>query len=78
MMIGLPAVPPIGELRKAPIRGPLIVGTPDDALNFLEMFRGSGLKQIPFDFHHPGQPASVVRRSMELFAEQVLPVLKTF
>ena len=49
MMIGLPTVPPIGELR-----------------------------QIPFDFHHPGQSTAVVRRSMELFAERVLPVLKTF
>jgi len=78
MMIGLPTVPPLGELRTAPLRGPLIVGTPEDALAFLEMFRGSGLRQIPFDFHHPGLSTTVVRQSMELFAEKVLPVLKTF
>jgi alkanesulfonate monooxygenase SsuD/methylene tetrahydromethanopterin reductase-like flavin-dependent oxidoreductase (luciferase family) len=56
----------------------MIIGTPDDVLAYLERFRDSGLQQIPFDFHHPGQPTGEIRRSMELFAEKVMPVLRTF
>jgi alkanesulfonate monooxygenase SsuD/methylene tetrahydromethanopterin reductase-like flavin-dependent oxidoreductase (luciferase family) len=77
MMIGLPTLPPVGELRHADTRG-MLIGTPDDALAFLEQYRQSGLSQIPFDFHHPGQPTGQIRQSMELFAEKVMPVLRTF
>jgi alkanesulfonate monooxygenase SsuD/methylene tetrahydromethanopterin reductase-like flavin-dependent oxidoreductase (luciferase family) len=78
MMLGLPTLPPVGELRHADVRGSMIIGTPDDVLAYLERFRDSGLQQIPFDFHHPGQPTGEIRRSMELFAEKVMPVLRTF
>jgi alkanesulfonate monooxygenase SsuD/methylene tetrahydromethanopterin reductase-like flavin-dependent oxidoreductase (luciferase family) len=79
----IPPTPPIGKLRHntslpGPFAHSMIVGTPNDALEVLERYRGSGVTQIALDFHHPGQPTEQVRRSMELFTENVMPALRTF
>lgn len=84
MMFGLPSLPPVGELRNAPsaygsFTGvSYIVGTPEDALASLSMYSEAGLDQLAFHFHLPGLPTGDVRRSMELFTDQVMPALRDY
>ena len=78
----LGALPPVGEFRRVPQIGhggaPFAVGTPDDALRALEMFRGRQLTHLSLNLHQPGQDSASVRRSMRLFAREVMPALKAW
>jgi alkanesulfonate monooxygenase SsuD/methylene tetrahydromethanopterin reductase-like flavin-dependent oxidoreductase (luciferase family) len=69
---------PAEQMRYDPnIRAP--VGTPDDVLRMLEpQLKNSRVTHYGFGFRHVGQSTEVVRRSMDLFAKEVLPVLKTW
>jgi alkanesulfonate monooxygenase SsuD/methylene tetrahydromethanopterin reductase-like flavin-dependent oxidoreductase (luciferase family) len=79
----LPELPPASELRDIEGFGfspslPLVVGTPDEAVDALRPFwhgeRGR-ITQMALTFRHPGMRTTEVRRSMELFVEEVLPGL---
>ncbi len=55
------------------------VGTPDDVLRKLEpLLKHSRVTHYGFGFRHVAQSTEMVRRSMDLFAKEVLPVLKTW
>jgi alkanesulfonate monooxygenase SsuD/methylene tetrahydromethanopterin reductase-like flavin-dependent oxidoreductase (luciferase family) len=74
------ALPPMEELRNLPglgLGGAFIVGTPDDALDALSPIVSDGRMNLGFHFHHPGMAVEDVRRSMRLFAAEVMPVLRS-
>ncbi len=75
-------LPPLGEFRHVPGIGhggaPFAVGTPDDVLRALDMFRGKQLTHLSLNLHQPGQDSASVRRSMRLFAEHLMPALKAW
>ncbi|MBV9323334.1 MAG: LLM class flavin-dependent oxidoreductase [Chloroflexi bacterium] len=66
------------ELRHDPnVRSP--VGSPDEVLRMLEpTLKDSRVTHYGFGFRHVAQSTEVVRRSMDLFAREILPVLKTW
>ncbi|HLY47123.1 MAG TPA: LLM class flavin-dependent oxidoreductase [Stellaceae bacterium] len=78
----LGALPPLGEFRRVPQIGhggaPFAVGTPDDAMRALEMFRGRQLTHLSLNLHQPGQDSASVRRSMRLFARELMPALQAW
>jgi hypothetical protein len=41
-------------------------------------YRGRQLTHLSLNLHQPGQDTASVRRSMRLFAEHVMPVLKAW
>jgi alkanesulfonate monooxygenase SsuD/methylene tetrahydromethanopterin reductase-like flavin-dependent oxidoreductase (luciferase family) len=69
---------PPSEMRDDPdVRAP--VGTPDDVLRKLEpLLKDSRITHFGFGFRHVGQTTEMVRHSMDLFAREVLPVLRTW
>jgi alkanesulfonate monooxygenase SsuD/methylene tetrahydromethanopterin reductase-like flavin-dependent oxidoreductase (luciferase family) len=73
-------LPPVGEFRRAMRTGrpstPFIVGTPEDALEQLSQFRGRGVTHLGLNFHHPGMDTVAVRRSMELYAKEMMPEIR--
>ncbi|HTV89881.1 MAG TPA: LLM class flavin-dependent oxidoreductase [Stellaceae bacterium] len=78
----LGALPPVGEFRDVPQIGhggqPFAVGTPEEALKLLEPYRGLGLTHLSLNLHHPGQDGDSVRRSMRLFARELMPTIKAW
>jgi alkanesulfonate monooxygenase SsuD/methylene tetrahydromethanopterin reductase-like flavin-dependent oxidoreductase (luciferase family) len=76
----LGALPPVGEFRHVPGIGhggaPFAVGTPDEVLELLTSFRGRQLTHLSLNLHQPGQDSAGVRRSMHLFARELMPILK--
>ena len=75
-------LPPVGQFREVPGIGhggqPFAVGTPDEVLRALEPYRGIQLTHLSLNLHQPGQDSATVRRSMQLFAREVMPALKTW
>jgi alkanesulfonate monooxygenase SsuD/methylene tetrahydromethanopterin reductase-like flavin-dependent oxidoreductase (luciferase family) len=78
----LPVLPPVGEFRQVPGIGhggtPFIVGTPDGTMRMLEAYRDRGLTHLSLNFHQPGQDTGSVRRSMRLFAKELMPMIKAW
>ena len=78
----LGAQPPVGEFRQVPRIGhggqPFAVGTPDDVMRMLEDYRGRQLTHLSLNLHQPGQDSASVRRSMQLFARELMPALKAW
>ena len=78
----LGALPPVGAFRDVPEIGhggqPFAVGTPEAVLRALEPYRDRQLTHLSLNLHQPGQDSASVRRSMRLFADEVMPVLKTW
>jgi alkanesulfonate monooxygenase SsuD/methylene tetrahydromethanopterin reductase-like flavin-dependent oxidoreductase (luciferase family) len=78
----LGALPPIGEFRHVPEIGhggaPFAVGTPDDVMRALSQFRDRQLTHLSLNLHQPGQDSPSVRRSMRIFARELMPVLKAW
>ena len=76
----LGALPPLGEFRDVPEIGhggqPFAVGTPDEVMRALEAYRGRQLTHLSLNLHQPGQDGASVRRSMRLFAREIMPVIK--
>lgn len=78
----LGALPPVGEFRHVDGIGhggqKFAVGTPDEVLRMLGAYRGRQLTHLSLNLHQPGQDGASVRRSMQLFAEHVMPALKAW
>ncbi len=74
---GLPPLPPAHELRNVRDVGffvPVIVGTPEDAVRALEAyFKETRVTHMTLWMHLPGLESRKVKRSMELFAKEVMP-----
>ena len=75
-------LPPVGELRRtlnAGIYGvPFAVGTPDDVLRGLSVYRDEPLDQLALQFHAPGMNVEHVKRSMRSFAREIMPEIRSW
>jgi alkanesulfonate monooxygenase SsuD/methylene tetrahydromethanopterin reductase-like flavin-dependent oxidoreductase (luciferase family) len=75
-------LPPVGEFRNVPGIGhrgtPFLVGAPKDVAAALAAYRDKRLSHLCVNFHHPGMATAAVRRSMELFAKEVMPAVKAW
>ena len=74
-------VPPPGKMRNTPglsfFQAPLAVGTPDDVVRELKRYSEAGrVTHLVMWMQLPGMPAQKARRSMELFAKEVMPKLR--
>jgi alkanesulfonate monooxygenase SsuD/methylene tetrahydromethanopterin reductase-like flavin-dependent oxidoreductase (luciferase family) len=78
----LDRLPPVGEFRNVPGIGhrgtPFLVGTPDEVGRALGQYRDKRLTHLSLNFHHPGMETSAVRRSMEMFARELMPAVKAW
>jgi alkanesulfonate monooxygenase SsuD/methylene tetrahydromethanopterin reductase-like flavin-dependent oxidoreductase (luciferase family) len=78
----LGALPPVGQFRHVPEIGhggqPFAVGAPEEVLRLLQPYRGRGLTHLSLNLHQPGQDSGSVRRSMRLFARDLMAELKTW
>jgi alkanesulfonate monooxygenase SsuD/methylene tetrahydromethanopterin reductase-like flavin-dependent oxidoreductase (luciferase family) len=78
----LDRLPPVGEFRNVPGIGhrgtPFLVGTPNEVGRALGQYRDKRLTHLSLNFHHPGMETSAVRRSMEMFAREFMPSVKTW
>jgi alkanesulfonate monooxygenase SsuD/methylene tetrahydromethanopterin reductase-like flavin-dependent oxidoreductase (luciferase family) len=75
-------LPPVGEFRNVPGIGrrgsPFVVGTPDEVGRALVQYRDKRLTHLSLNFHQPGMDTNSVRRSMEMFAKELMPSVKTW
>jgi alkanesulfonate monooxygenase SsuD/methylene tetrahydromethanopterin reductase-like flavin-dependent oxidoreductase (luciferase family) len=76
-----PQVPPPGEMRKTHgltfFQAPLVVGSPEDVAHELERYGNEGrVTHLVMWMQLPGMPAQKARRSMQLFANEVMPRFK--
>src|SRR5712692_1237247 len=78
----LGSLPPVGQFRLVPGIGhggqPFAVGTPDEVMQALIPYRDRQLTHLSLNLHQPGQGSAGVRRSMRLFARELMPVLKAW
>jgi alkanesulfonate monooxygenase SsuD/methylene tetrahydromethanopterin reductase-like flavin-dependent oxidoreductase (luciferase family) len=78
----LDRLPPVGEFRDVPRIGhrgtPFVVGSPDEVGRALALYRDKGLTHLSLNFHQPGMATSAVRRSMEMFAKELMPTVKAW
>ena len=78
----LEALPPIGAFRNVPSIGhrgsPFVVGTPDEVSRALAAYRDRKLTHLSLNFHQPGMDTNVVRRSMAMFAKELMPAVKAW
>jgi alkanesulfonate monooxygenase SsuD/methylene tetrahydromethanopterin reductase-like flavin-dependent oxidoreductase (luciferase family) len=75
-------LPPVGEFRNVPGIGhrgtPFVVGTPDEVGPALAAYRDKRLTHLSLNFHQPGMDTKAVRRSMNMFARELMPSVKTW
>lgn len=75
----LPELPPLGRFRQVPGIGhggmPFMVGTPDEVGRMLGELRKWRLTHLSLNFHQPGQDSGSVRRSVRLFAKELMPAI---
>jgi len=73
-------LPPVGELRRTPNAGiygvPFAIGTPEDVLRGLSIYKNEPLDQIALQFRAPGMTFEVVERSMRSFARDLMPEMR--
>jgi alkanesulfonate monooxygenase SsuD/methylene tetrahydromethanopterin reductase-like flavin-dependent oxidoreductase (luciferase family) len=78
----LDRLPPVGEFRNVPAIGhrgtPFVVGTPDEVGQALAACRDKRLSHLSLNFHQPGMAMNAVRRSMEMFARELMPAIKAW
>ena len=78
----LDRLPPIGEFRNVPGIGhrgsQFVVGTPEEVGRALTAYRDKRLTHLSLNFHQPGMDTNAVRRSMETFARELMPSVKTW
>ena len=78
----LDRLPQVGEFRSVPGIGhrgsPFVVGTPDEVGRALAAYRDRGLTHLSLNFHQPGMDTKAVRRSMTMFARELMPSVKTW
>ena len=76
-VMSAPTVPPVGELRDAKdvsfFQAPLIIGTPDDAIAEIERYTSeTRCTHLCMWMQMAGMPTEKVRKSMSLFAAEVI------
>jgi alkanesulfonate monooxygenase SsuD/methylene tetrahydromethanopterin reductase-like flavin-dependent oxidoreductase (luciferase family) len=75
-------LPPIGEFRNVPGIGhrgtPFVIGTPDEVGRALAQYRDKRLTHLSMNFRQPGMDTSAVRRSMEMFASELMPSVRAW
>ena len=73
-------LPPVGELRRTPNAGiygvPFAVGTAEDVLAALSIYKNEPLDQLALQFHAPGMNVEHVKRSMRVFARELMPEIR--
>jgi alkanesulfonate monooxygenase SsuD/methylene tetrahydromethanopterin reductase-like flavin-dependent oxidoreductase (luciferase family) len=73
-------LPPVGELRRTPNAGiygvPFAVGTAEDVLAALSLYKNEPLDQLALQFHAPGMNVEHVKRSMRVFARELMPEIR--
>jgi len=73
-------LPPVGAFRDVPGIGhrgsSFVVGTPDEVCRALEAYRDKWLTHLSLNFHQPGMDTKVVRRSIKMFAKELMPSVK--
>ena len=78
----LDALPPVGAFRHVPGIGhngtPFLVGTCEEVAEALAAYRDRQLTHLSLNFHHPGMATEAVRRSMDLFARELMPAIKSW
>jgi len=78
----LPSLPSVGEFRDVPGIGhggaPFAVGTPDEVMRALSYYRDKRLTHLSLNFHQPGQDSQSVRRSIALFARELMPAIRAW
>lgn len=57
---------------------PFVVGRPDEVIQMLVAYRDRQLTHLSLNLHQPGQDSASVRRSMRLFARELMPILKAW
>jgi len=75
---GVAGLPPVGKLRDSDTASffgePLIIGTPDDAIELIEAYqRRTRLTHLVMIMALPGTNPGTVSSSMKLFTKEVLP-----
>jgi alkanesulfonate monooxygenase SsuD/methylene tetrahydromethanopterin reductase-like flavin-dependent oxidoreductase (luciferase family) len=75
-------VPPPGKMRNTPglsfFQAPLAIGSPDDVARELERYSAeTRVTHLVMWMQLPGMPAEKARRSMELFAKEIMPRFKS-
>lgn len=75
-------LPPVGELRRTPDAGvygvPFIIGTVDDAMKGIGVYRDTPMEQIALQFSAPGMDPEHVARAMRLFAKEIMPEVNSW
>ena len=78
----LAVLPPLGAFRQMPGIGhggmPFMVGTPDEVHCMLAELRKWRLTHLSLNLHQPGQDSQSVRRSMRLFANELMPSIRAW
>src|SRR6516225_9149665 len=76
----LDRLPQVGEFRSVPGIGhrgsPFVVGTADEVGRALAAYRDKWLTHLSLNFHQPGMDTKVVRRSIKMFAKELMPSVK--
>jgi len=77
-VMSAPIVPPVGELRNAKdvsfFQAPLIIGTPEDAIAEIKRYTAeTRCTHLCMWMQMAGMPTEKVRKSMSLFATEVIP-----
>jgi alkanesulfonate monooxygenase SsuD/methylene tetrahydromethanopterin reductase-like flavin-dependent oxidoreductase (luciferase family) len=80
---GIPMpLPELGKLRDDPHAGifgtPFAVGTPDEVMAVLSGYQELPMDQIVLQFNHMGMPHEPVAASMRLFAQELMPEIRTW
>ena len=74
----LSTLPPLGEFRNTAGIGmvfPFLVGTPDDMIAHFASYRHRPISHVALEFNHAGMSEATVKRSMKLFADEVMPTI---
>jgi alkanesulfonate monooxygenase SsuD/methylene tetrahydromethanopterin reductase-like flavin-dependent oxidoreductase (luciferase family) len=78
----LDRLPSVGEFRNVSGIGhrgtPFVVGTADEVARALEAYRDKRLTHLSLNFHQPGMETGTVRRSMAMFAKELMPSVKAW
>jgi hypothetical protein len=55
---------------------PFAVGTAQDVLQGLSIYKNEPLDQLALQFHAPGMNVEHVKRSMRVFAREIMPEIR--
>jgi alkanesulfonate monooxygenase SsuD/methylene tetrahydromethanopterin reductase-like flavin-dependent oxidoreductase (luciferase family) len=73
-------IPPVGRLRQESENVAYgltpAVGSPEDVLRILSAYRDADVDQLVPNFHYPGMNFEHVKRSMRMFAKEVMPEIR--